>query len=171
MTVYATKYWAFGRAWPVVSFSQVGTTERLLRTWQPGDAMLIIGTKSAPTLPEDRGRILGWFDYRAERVVVREIIPRALHPLFGERWPFGLKTVRGWRCVDKPPADLILPRFHAPRYWRTLAVACEALSAAEERAVRALAYTPFDLTPSEAEAEAFAAQAWASGRFGKPRGL
>ena len=60
MTMYAK--WFFGftpERLPVITFSQRGSRDSLLKSAQPGEVIVYVATKGQETDEEERGRVLG----------------------------------------------------------------------------------------------------------------
>lgn len=114
MTIYLTKVWGFGEPCGPLQFSMEGWRDKARADLNPGDCVVLVGTKGEPTEEDDRGRVLGmmepttqvvmWLDYDlpTEKVDFNEQ---------GEyRWPFGLLNRRAWRFPSRPPLESITTR-------------------------------------------------------------
>ena len=114
MTVYLTKVWGFDAPVGPLAFSFEGWRDRARKMLRPGDLVLLVGTKSAPTPEEDQGRLLGMMEPTTEPVMALDYDLRPRPQDFDQarryRWPYGLINLRAWRFPDHPPLERISER-------------------------------------------------------------
>ena len=115
--IYGTRFWGFSpEDEPFVAFLHEGTRDRLVRTAQPGDMIVVLGTKTNNTAPEDQGRLLGLVEFAHTSVFADDLISdRTLSKseLFENgkfKWPYALPAVRSWRFPDKPLVEDVIGR-------------------------------------------------------------
>ena len=103
MTMYVTKVWGLASEdWPVITFSRQGVRNRLQSLWQPGDTMLLVGTKTKETQPEDRGKILGYLKFTAIPVRTKDVVHPEVLAKHGDKWPYALLCTELW-TLNNPP--------------------------------------------------------------------
>lgn len=104
--LFMTKTWGFGAPTGPLQFSQAGWREKARELLQPGDQVLIVGTKGSETHKSERGRLLGIMEPTTEPVMSLDFVAargaRDFDELGNYRWPFGLLNKRAWRLVDRP---------------------------------------------------------------------
>ncbi len=100
----------------VVTFVK-GQGKRLVESAKGSDAVIVhVGTKSADTDPENRGRLLGMVTFEDDILKTEKKLDlsRARARDFKAdgtyRWPEALQIVQAWRFLDKPLADDILSK-------------------------------------------------------------
>ncbi len=79
MTLYMTKVWGFGAPSGPLQFSTNGWRERAREILQPGDLVVLVGTKTEQTSPGSQGRLLGMMEPTTEvaRSLDFDLQPRA----------------------------------------------------------------------------------------------
>lgn len=109
MRLFATRAFGFDTdLWPVVTFGQEGNRDKLIKDSGPGDRVVFVGTKDAPTPELLRGRILGMAEFSRTPINTLDVVSReALQPHdFDEwnqlRWPNALAMLRAWRFEPRP---------------------------------------------------------------------
>jgi hypothetical protein len=118
VTLYMTKTWGFSTPSGPLQFSTNGWRTNARSTLEPGDMVVIVGTKGAETDEDEQGRILGLME--PTRHVVSSLDydlirgPQDLDPAGNYKWPFGLELVRAWRFDHPRPllTDMTPRRFH-----------------------------------------------------------
>jgi hypothetical protein len=109
MTVYMTKTWGFGTPSGPLQFSQAGWRDRARTMLRPSDLVVIVGTMTDDTDPDERGKILGLMEPSTEIVSSLDYAlshkPRHFNETGNYRWPFGLELRNAWRFVE-PRASL-----------------------------------------------------------------
>ena len=108
--VFATRVWGFTPdTWPVITFGLDGNREALIRASRNGDLVLFIGTETADTAAEDRGRLLGLAEIGRSFAVdtLDAVDPASLHPSqYNDqkefRWPKALAMLKAWRFKNPP---------------------------------------------------------------------
>ena len=115
MAIYVTKVWGFGPPVGPLQFSSQGWRENAREKLQPGDFVILVGTKSDPTEFEDQGRLLGMMEPTLERVASRDFEMETRASDYDEqgeyRWPFGLLIRKAWRFLEpRPELDSIIER-------------------------------------------------------------
>jgi len=141
--VFATRVWGFEPdLWPVASFGSDGICRNLIAQSEPGDILVFVGTKGAPTQAHEQGRILGYARFGRDVVdtlsVLRaeDVRPEAYDETGQFRWPRAMVLTQAWRIAADPLPDLVetIGR-QLPRMATTYAVP---LSDEEGRAVLSL---------------------------------
>jgi hypothetical protein len=109
MTVYMTKTWGFGTPSGPLQFSLAGWRNRARNVLRPGDLVVIVGTMTDDTDPNERGKILGLMEPTTEIVSSLDYAlshkPRHFDGTGKYRWPFGLELRNAWRFLE-PRASL-----------------------------------------------------------------
>lgn len=109
MTVYLKKTWGFSDPCGPLQFSRQGARDNARDALQPGDLVVIVGTKGDETAPEDQGLILGLMEPSRIPVAALDYALAKSENHFDDkgnyRWPFGLELVRAWR-FDAPRRPL-----------------------------------------------------------------
>lgn len=128
--LFLTKTWGFSpRSYPVLGFSRGGGRDKFLREATSDDWVAVIGTTTAPTIPEERGRLLGRMRLNTRRLVsVEQVlcelgtdIPEDHYNEDGSyKWPEGLVMLEAERFEPMPRVrDVLghgLPGFHWVSY-------------------------------------------------------
>jgi len=110
MKVFAKRFWGFDPAsWPIIAFGREANRDALIRESRPGDLIVFIGTQNHPTLPEDRGRLLGLAEIGRIAVDSLDVLdPAAIrneedYDDQGRfKWPKALPILRAWRFDARP---------------------------------------------------------------------
>ncbi len=109
--VFLTKVWGFSpESYLALGFNAKGARIKFLRESQPGDWVILAGTRGFPTASEFQGRLLGKVQLGKDEVDVEEIlhsigtdIPDDHYSEDGKyRWPFGLPMINAKRFTDLP---------------------------------------------------------------------
>jgi len=109
--LFVTRWWGFRPdKWGGVMFGDEDVADRWLRDCPQGGYVLGFASHhpQPEIAPEDQGRVLGLYEFVAEKVLYTA--PEAIDPVWIEdprlksaqgrfRWPFGLKAIRAWRFV------------------------------------------------------------------------
>ena len=153
MTMFMTKVWSFGEPVGPLQFSTSGWRANALEKLKPGDHVLLVGTTSEPTLPKQRGRLLGIMEPTSEPVMSLDYDLQPIKQDFvdGEyKWPVGLMNLRAWSIPDGPLLSSFIPR----KFTMDSAQGIVPLTPAEEAQVRALPWVEVPLLQPAAQAEA-----------------
>lgn len=109
--MFVKLFWGFDPpTWPMVTFSQVGGLNRLLRNAGPRDLALFVGTSSAPTAIHERGKILGFAEFGRKRFDATKVewpqpFPPNTYDAQGRfKWPHAVAMTRAWRISEPPKA-------------------------------------------------------------------
>lgn len=109
--IFVKLFWGFDpENWPIVSFSQTGGLNRLLRYARPRDLALFVGTSTAPTAVDERGKILGFAEFGRKRFDATKVAwPQPFPPDTFDaqgrfKWPHAVAMTRAWRIVEPPRA-------------------------------------------------------------------
>jgi hypothetical protein len=103
---FMTKVWGFDAPVGPLQFSEEGWRKNAREMLKPGDVVVLVGTKNAPTAEDDRGRLLGIMEPTTEPVLSLDFdLPKADSDFDDQgeyKWPFGLLNRRAWQLVDRP---------------------------------------------------------------------
>lgn len=103
---FMTKTWGFGAPVGPLQFSSEGFRRNARAALQPGDLVVIVGTKGEETAEDDRGKLLGIMEPTTEPVLSLDFdVPRNEQDLDKDghyKWPYGLLNRRAWRLIDRP---------------------------------------------------------------------
>ncbi len=106
MAVFMTKVWGFGEPCGPLQFSTAGWRDRAREALSEGDLVAMVGTRQAPTVEDEQGRLLGLMEPTKELVSSLDFDVRKAPHDFDEdgnyRWPFGLLNRRAWIFEDRP---------------------------------------------------------------------
>jgi hypothetical protein len=109
MTIWMTKVWGFGEPVGPLQFSTEGWRNRARAALQPGDYVVLVGTKGPQTLDGEQNRILGLTEPTTEPVMALDYLkadrPEDFNDLGEYKWPFGLLNRAAWR-FDEPRVRL-----------------------------------------------------------------
>ncbi len=101
-----TKVWGFDTPTGPLQFSTEGWRRNAREVLQPGDIVVLVGTKGEPTPEQDRGKLLGIMEPTTEPVMSLDFdLPQVESDLDEQgnyKWPFGLLNLRAWRLIDRP---------------------------------------------------------------------
>lgn len=107
MRVFAKRDHGFDPiGWPLVAFGNEGNRDALLRASKPGDLVVFVGTQDEPTVPEERGRLLGMAEFACLAVDTKDLVDpglmnaRDLKEDGTHVWGWALPMVRGWRFAE-----------------------------------------------------------------------
>ena len=104
--LFMTKWWGFGVPTGPLQFSQAGWREKARKELNPGDQVLIVGTKGSETHETEQGRLLGLMEPSTEPVMSLDFVTARGERDFDDqgnyRWPYGLLNKRAWRFIDRP---------------------------------------------------------------------
>lgn len=117
MTIYLTKVWGFGEPIGPLVFSMEGRRDSAREMLQPGDLVVLVGTKGENTDPSEQGRLLGVMEPTAHPVLSLDFERPYKEKDYDEKgnykWPFGLLNRCAWRLIDRPLLEDISSRqFH-----------------------------------------------------------
>lgn len=114
MTVYLTKVWGFGEPCSPLQFSTEGWRNRARAELQPGDLVILVGTKGESTDEAEQGRVLGMMEPTTQIVLSMDFDLRTWPHHFNDegkyRWPYGLLNRRAWKIPVRPPLEEISTR-------------------------------------------------------------
>ena len=116
MRLFLTKVWGWGLPVGPLQFSTSGWRERARSMIEPGDRVILVGTKGERTPDNMKGRILGAMAPTKDRVMSLDFaVPR----FDGDnndgqyKWPYGLNNSRAWSFPSRPLlSDLIARPFN-----------------------------------------------------------
>jgi T5orf172 domain len=103
---FMTKVWGFDSPVGPLQFSTEGWRRNAREVLQPGDIVVLVGTKGEPTPQDDRGRLLGIMEPTTEPVMSLDFdLPQGASDLDEQgnyKWPYGLLNLKAWRLIDRP---------------------------------------------------------------------
>jgi hypothetical protein len=103
---FMTKVWGFEVPVGPLQFSSEGWRRNARELLQPGDIVVLVGTKGEETAEDDRGKLLGIMEPTTEPVMSLDFpLERGERDLDKEgnyKWPYGLLNRRAWRLIDQP---------------------------------------------------------------------
>jgi len=106
VTIYFTKVWGFGEPVGPLQFSSSGWRQNAREVLKEGDLVVLVGTQSSPTLPDEQGHLLGIVEPSTLPVMSLDFEmatrPEDFGPTGEYKWPYGLLNKRAWRLVDRP---------------------------------------------------------------------
>ncbi len=106
MTVYLTKAWGFGAPAGPLAFSEQGFRDNAQRQLKQGDLVVMVGTTTAPTHKDERGRLLGIVEPSTEAVMTLDFdIPYYANDYDKDGnflWPYALLNKRAWILHERP---------------------------------------------------------------------
>src|SRR4051812_7762266 len=107
MTVYMTKTWGFGSPSGPLQFSTNGWRTNARNVLEPGDFVVIVGTRGAETDLHERGRILGLMEPTPHIVSSLDYDlargPQDYDAVGNYKWPYGLELRHAWRFDEPRP--------------------------------------------------------------------
>ena len=181
MTMYAKWFYGFPpERHPIITFSQKGDRDALLRDARAGEVIVFVATKGENTTDENKGRVLGAAEIGTKAVRIEEVVDTpsdtsSLDPAYFKdgkfRWPEAIPMLRAWRFDPSPLAREVFENGNLPSLARTRAVA---LSDADEHAIRSLNWVEVELPQTEERgrqqrlADAFSAQPTKPGPIASP---
>ncbi len=114
MKMFATRVWGFDpTCFPIASFGSEGLCNHLLKKSAPGDILVFVGTKGHPTLPHERGKLLGYIEFGRDVVNTLDVSDRNAYPpeAFEKngalKWPRALVATRAWKISADDLPDLV----------------------------------------------------------------
>src|ERR1700730_11005030 len=114
MTVYWTKVWNYNEPVGPLQFSAEGWREDARNKLEPGDLVVLVGTKGEPTQEGEQGRVLGLMEPTRERVLSLDFDlptrPEDFDDRHNYKWPYGLLNRHAWRIIDREPLEVISSR-------------------------------------------------------------
>ena len=114
MTTFVTKVWGFHEPVGPLIFREEGWRRNALEKLEPGDVVVMVGTQSEPTHPDEQGRLLGIMEPTSEIVMSLDYEVGRRDRDFDEegnfKWPYGLLNSRAWRLLDRPLLSEITDR-------------------------------------------------------------
>ena len=113
MRLFLTKVWGWGLPVGPLQFSARGWRERALAMIEPGDRVVLVGTKGERTPDNMKGRILGAMEPTKDRVMSLDFaVPRFEgDKMDGQyKWPYGLNNSRAWSFPSRPFLSDIISR-------------------------------------------------------------
>lgn len=128
---FLTKVWGFSpETYPILGFNSEGARSKYLGESEPGDWLLLAGTKSFPTHPDQQGRLLGKVQLGIDQVDVESILKSINTPIpddhYNEKgkykWPFGLPMIKGEHFVDTPDLADIFGSYLTGMQWASYAL-------------------------------------------------
>lgn len=108
MQIFVKKFYGFSpeRA-PVITFSQAGSRDSLLKRAEPGDRLVYVATNTEDVKDEAlRGRMMGMVTIGVEKVRSLDMLPADASPdmlTWFEQWPEGIPMLEAWRFDPMPP--------------------------------------------------------------------
>jgi len=107
MTIYMTKVWGFDVSCGPLQFSTNGWRDRAREVLQPGDLVVLVGTKGEETAPRLQGRLLGMMEPTSEVAGSLDFELRTRAVDFDDegnyRWPYALLNRRAWKFLEPRP--------------------------------------------------------------------
>lgn len=148
MTLFMKKTWGFSEPCGPLQFSKRGSRENARRDLQPGDRVVIVGTETDDTDPEERGMILGMMEPTTTPVMSLDFSVRRRRQDYNKdgeyKWPFALALHRAWRASPKVRFKEITER----NYTMDGVGGIVALTAGESSQVERLSFEPIELLRS-----------------------
>ena len=139
MTIYMTKVWGFHTPVGPLQFSTQGWRDRARADLKPGDLVILVGTKTENTDPDERGRVLGVMEPTTEVVMSIDFEMHTRLADFDDeghyRWPYGLLNRRAWLFAEPRP---LLAEISAREFHMDSALGLVELTASEAAAVEKL---------------------------------
>lgn len=129
--LFLTKVWGFQpEDYPLLGFGTEGGRRKFLRESEPGDWVVLAGTREAPTAVENRGRLLGMVQLGSEQVDVEEVLSLIGSQISDDqyhadgtyRWPFGLPMIEALRFPDRPDLAETLGSYLSGPQWAAYAL-------------------------------------------------
>ena len=129
--IFLTKVWGFSpEDYPALGFNTEGARNKFLKESEPGDWVVLAGTKAAPTQPKYRGRLLGKVQLGPQLIDVEEVlrsvgteIPADHYLEDGRyRWPFGLPMISALRFPDLPDLAELFGDYLSGTQWASYAL-------------------------------------------------
>lgn len=116
MQLFVKKFFGFTPSIiPVITFSQAGSRDALLKHAKDGDRIVYVAVSTADAEKEDQGKILGMAEIGRSKINSIEMIPdlstvpRKNFSTNGEfKWPEAIPMLRAWRFTPSVPRLKIL---------------------------------------------------------------
>lgn len=110
MKMFVKKFFGFSpEKLPIITFSQPGSRDTLLRAASPGDRLVYVAVSDDNATEADQGRILGMAEIGRYSVKSADVISdMSIFPIkyFDKNgqflWPEGIPIVRAWRFTSPP---------------------------------------------------------------------
>ena len=117
MTVFMTKTWGFSTPCGPLQFSTEGWRARARTALQPGDLVVIVGTKNFRTVPAEQGLVIGIMEPTTDLAYWQDFdLPTRPEDFNDEgeyRWRYALRNRAAWKILDRRPLEEISSRdFH-----------------------------------------------------------
>ena len=116
MRLFLTKAWGWSVPVGPLQFSTSGWRERALTMIEPGDRVVLVGTKGDRTPDNMKGRFLGAMEPAKDRVRSLDFAVPRLEGDYKDgkyKWPYGLNNSRAWSFPSRPLlSDLIARSFN-----------------------------------------------------------
>ncbi len=113
MKIFATRVWGYDPTrWPLITFSNDGNRDNLLRKSKAGDIVVFVGTQNEPTQLYERGGLLGIAQFSRSPIDTLSVLdkenisPHDYDDKGQFRWPKALLMTRAWRFSGKPLPQL-----------------------------------------------------------------
>lgn len=157
---FLTKVWGFDPGvYPALGFNSVGGRSKFLRESQPGDWVILAGTRSRPTELDDQGRLLGMVQLGPQEVDVEEVLRSVGTPIPADhylpdgsyRWAYGLPMITALRFVDKPDIAGLFGDYLPGTQWASYALdLAEKVGPDAPARIHALRTEPVDIVDAPA---------------------
>ena len=158
--MFLTKVWGLSPDnYPALGFNTQGARHKFIRESSPGDWVVLAGTRSAPTPPEEQGRLLGMVQLGRQEIDVEEVLRSVETPIPDNhyledgtyRWPFGLPMLRALRFPDRPDLKEVLGSYLPGTQWASFALdLAEKVGAEAPALVGALRTEPIEIVEAPA---------------------
>jgi hypothetical protein len=143
--MFITKTWGFGIPCGPLQFGLAGWRDRARALLQPGDLVVIVGTKGPQTRQDEQGRVLGIMEPTTQIVNSQDFdLPtRAEHfdANGNYRWPYGLLNREAWTILDRRELEEISHR----NFYIDAGVGIVPLTEGETANIMSLARAPVEL--------------------------
>jgi hypothetical protein len=153
MTMFVSKVWGFDNPSGPLVFNSAGWRANSAQRLQPGDRVILVGTKGEETPEADRNRVLGMMEPSTVAVATSDFpLPnptdqRMFRVDGSYRWPFGLLNYRAWEFEPGLFLDEVAQREGNP-FGSAAAAGIVPLTAEEEVRVLAHPYHEIELLRS-----------------------
>ena len=149
--IWITAFWKWEpELWGCVGWTFAGARRTVLELCPNPFQCVIYTTKTSPSDPGNRGRVMGVYELTHE-IGHRDAFSHPdAHDYYPERWQHALRATRAWEFPDRPPADWLEPEiFEAPGMARVAGIHGKPLSPAGRTRLASLARreTPFWTPP------------------------
>lgn len=132
--LFLTKVWGFSpETYPALGFNSEGARNKFLKESQPGDWVLLAGTKGSPTHPKDQGRLLGKVQLGKDQIDVEKVIksigteipPDHYNEDGRYKWPYGLPMLKAFKFVGSPDLSDLFGNYLTGMQWASYALDIE----------------------------------------------